>query len=84
MKPPTEKYTDETIMPWGKHKGEALKDMPADYFMWLSDQTWVSDWPQLHIYIQENKDAFAAEKKDDDKDDETKGYNSYQDFLDDR
>ena len=29
--------TKESIMCWGKHKGKALKDIPAGYLVWLHD-----------------------------------------------
>lgn len=77
-------WTDETEMKWGKHKGELLKDIPPDYFMWLKEQSWLPQWPQLAAYIEENAESFKAEQKEEDEDDETKGYTSYQDFLDDR
>ena len=32
------KLTDESIMPFGKHKGEALEDVPAKYLLWLSGE----------------------------------------------
>ncbi|MEO6522194.1 MAG: DUF3820 family protein [Mucilaginibacter sp.] len=28
-------YTDNTPMPWGKHKGVALANVPDDYLKWL-------------------------------------------------
>jgi uncharacterized protein (DUF3820 family) len=37
MKEPltTSLLTDDSPMPFGKHKGELLVDIPADYFHWL-------------------------------------------------
>lgn len=43
--------TDEDTMPFGKHKGELLSDVPASYLIWLSEQDWISDWPRLKNYI---------------------------------
>lgn len=28
-------FTDNDVMPFGKHKGKRLEDVPADYFLWL-------------------------------------------------
>jgi len=28
-------FTDEDLMPFGKHKGEHLKDVPGEYLRWL-------------------------------------------------
>lgn len=77
-------WTDETILEWGKHKGEALKDIPHSYFLWLAEQPWLPQWPQLATYIDQNRSRFKAEAKDEDEDNEAQGYSSYQDFLDDR
>ena len=27
--------TDESIMPWGKHKGEKMANAPPSYLLWL-------------------------------------------------
>lgn len=32
--------TDDTLMPFGKYRGQRLGDIPDDYFEWLYDQTW--------------------------------------------
>lgn len=34
----SEKARIPTIMPFGKHKGVAIKDVPADYKRWLMKQ----------------------------------------------
>lgn len=31
----TNKFTDETLMPFGKYKGEKLINVPASYLLWL-------------------------------------------------
>ena len=28
-------YTDQTRMPFGKHRGKPMKDVPAEYLLWL-------------------------------------------------
>ena len=45
---------DESEMPFGKHEGERLMDVPDDYFHWLSQQDWIEHWPALLEYIQQN------------------------------
>jgi hypothetical protein len=27
----------ETIMPWGKHSGKCIADIPSDYLKWIYD-----------------------------------------------
>jgi hypothetical protein len=59
---------DETIMPWGKHKGEKLANIPAGYFLWLEVQ--IKQKPnllqsvfeqKLLRYIQDNMDILILE-----------------------
>jgi len=48
-------YTDETIMPFGKFKGEALEDIPEWYFKTIySDKMYDQD---LKAYIEDNFDV---------------------------
>ena len=30
-------------MPWGKHKGEPMEDLPSDYLLWLAENVTGSD-----------------------------------------
>ena len=39
-------------MPWGKHKGTRLGDLPVDYFAWFLTQDWVDKWPDLKQYAE--------------------------------
>jgi hypothetical protein len=81
---PRGEWTDETVMPWGKHKGTKLEDIPAGYFLWLMEQPWLPDWPGLNTYIKKNADALyqQAEEEDDAKGsvDDDDGYRNYEDF----
>lgn len=47
--------TDEDKMPFGKHKGKRMADVPADYLLWLWDNG-VHQEPgkPVHGYIKEN------------------------------
>ena len=37
--PPTmENVTDDSIMPFGKHKGKTLGEIDASYLLWLADE----------------------------------------------
>lgn len=76
-------WTDETIMPWGVHKGLKLKDIEADYFLWLMEQHWLPKWPGLHAYVIKNADLFYKERADEADDDEG-DFRNYQDFLNNR
>lgn len=43
---------DDSPMPFGKHKGMRLGDIPDSYWMWFLDQTWSSQWPDLVSYAK--------------------------------
>lgn len=46
-------------MPFGKHKGKKLANVPASYLLWLFDQDWIK--PDMKLYINENMDALKIE-----------------------
>ena len=56
-------WNDNTVMPWGKHQGVQLKDIPDSYlhFMW---QKYESGEYETHEkfknYLDENIDAIKA------------------------
>ncbi len=55
--------THTSPMPWGKkHKGTAMQDVPADYLMWIyenSDGILASNSP-VAAYIKQNLEAIKA------------------------
>jgi uncharacterized protein (DUF3820 family) len=55
------KMNDESIMPFGKYKGEKLANVPAKYLLWLYDQS--CNNKELYAYIEENLDALESEVK---------------------
>jgi uncharacterized protein (DUF3820 family) len=56
-------YEDLDLMPFGKHRGERLQDVPASYFHWLWQQRPLSDI-KLEQYIQNNLPALKIEHPD--------------------
>ena len=52
-------FTDETPMPWGKYKGTALANVPADYLIWLYDNN--KAYGKLAYYIHRNLDVLRAD-----------------------
>lgn len=56
-------YTDLDCMPFGKHKGIPLQDVPASYLIWLWTQKPLSDI-KLENYIYNSMDALKMEDKD--------------------
>lgn len=52
---------DESPMPYGKHEGKAMIDVPADYLLWLYDNDRCSG--SVKAYIEECIDALRKEVK---------------------
>jgi uncharacterized protein (DUF3820 family) len=50
---------DESIMPFGKYKGEKLANVPPEYLLWLHDEG--KAFGPLKSYITDNMDAIKAE-----------------------
>ena len=57
--PAADRWTDQTMMPFGKYAGRNLGDIPDDYIVWLGDQTWLSKYPGLQLYV----DAFLEVRR---------------------
>jgi len=51
--------TDNTLMPWGLHKGKPLISVPADYLLWLYDNKKAHG--DLKDYIKSNLDVLKKE-----------------------
>lgn len=63
------KLTDESLMPFGKYKGEKMANVPASYLMWIYDE-WTLPNPRFSFvnkdvkeYIEENLDVIQEEIK---------------------
>lgn len=41
---------DDSEMPFGKHKGETLGEVPGDYWRWFLGVEWCDEWPDLVEY----------------------------------
>ena len=61
--------TDESIMPFGKHKGKEMANVPASYLLWIYDE-WTLTNPrfgfvhqEVKAYIEENLDVLKKEVK---------------------
>ncbi len=51
--------TDNSLMPFGKYKGEKMANVPASYLLWLYENG--NTFGELKAYLQENEEVFRAE-----------------------
>lgn len=42
-------------MPWGEHRGKALRDVPIGYLLSLYRQRWIKEWHGLYAYLLSRK-----------------------------
>jgi hypothetical protein len=81
-KPPRQKVTDKTPIPWGQHKGIPMEEVPPDYLLWLLRQDWIPQWPDLHAYLIENQDALMLEDAEMDRSENREGgFDSMDEYL---
>jgi hypothetical protein len=58
-------FDDNSLMPWGKYKGVPLKDVPANYLLWLWENGVYSEKGKpLHNYISAAFSALESECPD--------------------
>ena len=55
------KYTDKTLIPFGKYKGTALANVPAATLLWCWENINLSE--PMKEYIRDNLDALKQEAK---------------------
>lgn len=53
--------SDTDLMPFGKHRGEKMENVPTDYLLWLYDSGKVNS--QVKEYIEDNIDVLKQEVK---------------------
>lgn len=51
--------TDKSPMPFGKHKGVEMANVPADYLLWLYENNKCTD--EVKEYIEDNMDVLKME-----------------------
>lgn len=55
-------FNDNTLMPFGKYKGQKLANVPSEYLLYIYDQEWLNEGA-LKTYIKENKLTLEREVK---------------------
>jgi uncharacterized protein (DUF3820 family) len=54
-----EELTDESPMPYGKHKGVAMANVPADYLLYMYNQDMLTE--EVSAYVEDNMDVLEQE-----------------------
>lgn len=59
-----DKFTDDTKMPFGKHQGKRMEEVPADYLLELyeKDKDFIREG--LRLYIEDNLDVLHKQIKE--------------------
>lgn len=55
---------DTDLMPWGKHKGIPMQDVPVDYLHYLWNEGLKNETKPVAEYIRKNLNALKLENKD--------------------
>jgi uncharacterized protein (DUF3820 family) len=55
------KLNDDSPMPFGKHKGEKMANVPAEYLLWLYENN--NCTYEVKKYIDQNMDVLKLELK---------------------
>lgn len=56
--------TDKDIMPFGKHAGELMQDVPAKYLLYIYDSSMISaKYSDVRDYIEANIDVLKQQAK---------------------
>lgn len=54
---------NDYIIPFGKHKGKVLDDVPGSYLLWLYDQGCSN--AQINAYVEKYKTVLAQDNEED-------------------
>lgn len=60
--PPWPKLTDNSAMPFGKHKGKKMCNVDPEYLLYVYDMPWIKKWPDVEQYIDENFEVLIKEQ----------------------
>ncbi len=64
-----ERWTDNTIMPFGKHRNSRLAEVPASYLLWCYKQKdMMKERPGLRAYIEEGMTWLESEAREEQRD----------------
>jgi len=55
----SDKFTDETRMPFGKYQGHLMETVPPEYLLWSYDNG--LNHVQLRAYIDDNREGLEQE-----------------------
>lgn len=55
------KFSDQSLMPWGKYKNFKMANVPSDYLLWLLENDKCGG--AVKKYIEDNKSFLELESK---------------------
>lgn len=55
------KFTDESIMPFGRYQGKKMEDVPASYLIWMWDEGNKINDSRVREYVLENLDVLRKQ-----------------------
>jgi hypothetical protein len=58
--------TDKSIMPFGKHAGKKLEQVPASYLLWFDEQDWSHKYPKLEAYVAKHRELLEDQVQEGD------------------
>ena len=58
--------TDDSIMPWGKHRGLKMADVPDAYLLFLHSKKCFND-ADVMSYVMDNLDAIKSNLKNEER-----------------
>lgn len=61
------------IIPFGKHNGRDIKDVPAKYLLWLGDQDWIWKFGDIKKWILDNNDDLLEQAEEEKYEDDNSG-----------
>lgn len=56
--------TELVTMPFGKHRGKPMEDVPSKYLDWIIGEDWIEKWPDVKEYIMTNIDRIHKDLED--------------------
>lgn len=54
---------DNSLMPFGKYRGEKLGNIPASYLLYCYEKCWLECYNELKKYVEDNYQNLSLERE---------------------